>query len=488
MNLKEKLEVVKCLERMHVDVIEAGFPVASQGDFEAVSAIASAVTECRVCALSRCVTSDIDATWKALKNASSPRIHLFLATSPIHMQYKLQMTPAEVLERAKKMVAYARKHFGDVEFSCEDATRSDREFLLSVVQGAIDSGASVIDLPDTVGYATPWEVEEMFRYVLGNVRGASDVTFAAHCHNDLGLATANTLAAIHSGATQVECTINGLGERAGNTSLEEVVMSLLTRKDLHQVDCRVDSTMIYRASQTVYNIIGQKPPMTKPIVGRNAFVHEAGVHQHGMLANASTYQIMTPESVGIRDNGLVLGKHSGRHAFEEYLKELGYRLTPELVQLCFEQFKALCDRKKVVNDADLRAIVTHNKVTEVTAPLEGGYELVRFVVYTSNFTSATSTVCLKKGKEKMEQVALGDGPIDAAFKAIDNIVKPKEHTFDIYTINSISEGKDTLGDVMVKLRTDGHSYTGRGLSTDIIEASLLAYLSALNQLIAAEPL
>ncbi|MCQ2397602.1 MAG: 2-isopropylmalate synthase, partial [Lentisphaeria bacterium] len=293
------------------------------------------------------------------------------------------------------------------------------------------------------------------------------------------------LAGLKGGARQIECTINGLGERAGNTALEEVVMAMKTRGDYLGFESHIDTTQIYRSSQTVYNIVGQKPPMTKPIVGRNAFMHGAGIHQHGMLANQETYQIMKPESVGIRDNALVLGKHSGRHAFEEYLKELGYRLAPELVQMCFEQFKELCDRKKEVNDSDLRAIVTHNKVTQAVTSNED-FELVRFVVYTSNFTSATSTVCLKKGKEKMEAVSLGDGPVDAAFKAVDQIIKPKAHTFDIYTINSISEGKDTLGDVMVKLHSQSRSYTGRGLSTDIIEASILAYLSALNQMVSTE--
>ena len=486
MNLKEKLEVAKCLERLRVDVMEAGFPMASAGDFAAVNEIAKMVKDCQVAALARCTSNDIDAAVQALEPAVAPRIHLFLATSPIHMQYKLRMTEEQVLERAKTMVAYARKRCPDVEFSCEDASRSDMNFLVRMVQCVIDAGATTINLPDTVGYATPWETEELFRQVRKSVVCGEDVVFAVHGHNDLGMAVANSLAGVRGGARQIECTINGLGERAGNASLEEVVMALKTRHDTVPFETKIDTTLIYRASQTVYNIIGQKAPMNKPIVGRNAFIHEAGIHQHGVMANKATYEIMTPESIGIRDNALMLGKHSGRHAFEEYLTELGYRLTPELIGLCFEQFKALCDRKKEVNDADLRAIVTHNKVVE-RVDTHVGYELVRFVVYTSNFTSATSTVSLKKGREKMEEVALGDGPVDAAFKAIDQIVKPKAHTFDLYTINSISEGKDTMGDVMVKLKTENHTYTGRGLSTDIIEASLLAYLSALNQLVQTEP-
>lgn len=485
MNLKEKLEIARCLERLHVDVIEAGFPVTSPGDFESVKQIAQNVTECGVAALARCVRGDVESAWRAIEGAASPRLHLFIATSPLHILYKLQMSPKKVLETAKRMVALAKTFCNDVEFSCEDATRSEREFLCQVVQGALDAGATTINLPDTVGYSTPWEIEELVRYVMANTRYGSDVVFSVHCHDDLGMATVNALAGVRGGARQIECCINGLGERAGNTALEEVVMAMNTRRDSLDMQNRVDTTQIYRSSQTVYNIVGQKPPMSKPIVGRNAFMHGAGIHQHGMLANEATYQIMTPESVGIRDNALVLGKHSGRHAFEEYLKELGYRLTPELIQSCFEQFKELCDRKKEVNDADLRAIVTHNKVTQDVTQ-QNGFELVRFVVYTSNFTSATSTVCLKRGREKMEAVSLGDGPVDAAFKAIDQIVKPKSHTFDVYTINSISEGKDTMGDVMVKLRTQSRSYTGRGLSTDIIEASLLAYLSALNQMVAAD--
>lgn len=486
MNLKEKVEVAKCLERLRVDVMEVGFPVASAGDFSAVNEVAKMVKDCQVAALARCTTEDIDAACEALKPAVAPRIHIFLPSSPIHLQYKLHMTEEQVLEHAKAMVAYARKKCPDVEYSCEDATRSDLNFLVRIVQAVIDAGATTINLPDTVGYTTPWELEELFRHVRQNVTCGDDVVFSVHCHNDLGMAVANSLSGVRGGARQIECTINGLGERAGNASLEEVVMALKTRHDLLPFETRLDTTLIYRASQTVYNIIGQKAPMNKPIVGKNAFLHGAGVHQHGILANKATYEIMSPESIGIRGNSLVLGKHSGRHAFEEYLRELGYRLTPELIGLCFEQFKALCDRKKEVNDADLRAIVTHNKVAE-GVDVSVGYELVRFVVYTSNFTSATSTVCLKKGREKMEEVALGDGPVDAAFKAIDAIVKPKAHTFDVYTINSISEGKDTLGDVMVKLKTATHSYTGRGLSTDIIEASLLAYLSALNQLVTLEP-
>ena len=483
MNLREKIEVAKCLDRLKVDVIEAGFPISSPGDFEAVRTIAQSVKDCTVASLARCTPQDIDAAWQAVREAAHPRLHIFLATSPIHMQYKLKMTPDEVVERADAMTRYARKHCPDLEFSCEDATRSDPDFLVRVIRAAIAAGATVINIPDTVGYTTPAEMRALVEHVIRNTRDAGEVEYSVHCHNDLGLATANALAGVLAGARQIECTINGIGERAGNTSLEEAVMAIRTRPDLYHAATRVDTTMIYRASQTIYNIIGQTAPLNKPIVGRNAFVHESGIHQHGVLANKATYEILTPESVGIHEETIILGKHSGRHAFATRLQEMGYRVTPEELDATFREFKELCDKKKSVTDADIRAIFTHHRVTPLGS--DDDWKLDFFSVHTCNFTTATATVSLKHGDQKSVTACLGDGPIDAAFQAIDTLIHPPKHSFDVFTINSISEGKDTLGDVMIKLRTGDQTFTGRGLSTDIIEASIFAYLGALNKLLGA---
>ena len=484
MNLREKIEVARCLEKMHVDIIEAGFAIASPGDFESVKTIAETIKGCTIASLARSSVKDIDTAWEAVKGAASPRIHVFIATSPLHMEYKLKKTPEQVLEQAGEMVSYAKKYCSDIEFSAEDATRSDPEFLKKVVERVIACGATTINIPDTVGYTTPEEMHALIADIKGNVKGAEDVIFSVHCHNDLGMATANALAGVLGGARQVECTINGLGERAGNTSLEEIVMAIKTRQDLTDLCTGIDTTQIHRASQTVYNIIGQTAPLNKPIVGKNAFAHESGIHQHGVLANKKTYEIMTPESVGIKANNMVLGKHSGRHAVGQRLEELGFTLSKEELARCFDEFKVVCDKKKNITDADLEAIVTHN--TNIVFEEEAGYKLDWFQMSTSNFTTATCTVSLEKDGEKMEDVALGDGPIDAAYNAIDEIIRPSEHSFDIFNIHSISEGKDTLGDVTVKVNAYDMTFTGRGLSTDIMEASINAYLKALNRMISYE--
>ncbi len=480
MNLREKIEVAKCLEKLKVDVIEAGFAISSPGDFESVSTIASTVKDCSVASLARANVLDIDTAWDAVKHAADPRIHLFIATSPLHMEYKLRMTEAEVLEAAATMTAHAKKYCSNIEFSAEDATRSDWDFLVKVVDAAIRAGATTVNIPDTVGYTTPAEMGALIQYLREKVPDSDKAIFSVHCHNDLGLATANSLAGVLGGARQIECTVNGLGERSGNTALEEVIMAMHTRPGVYPFTARIDTTQISRTSRTVYNIIGQNAPLNKPIVGRNAFAHEAGIHQHGVLANKQTYEILTPESVGVQTNNIVLGKHSGKHAVEDRLKALGYTLSKEDLLACFEEFKLLCDKKKTVTDADLEAIAEHRAVVDDAA--EKGYKLDWFAVHTSNFTTSTCTVCLEKNGEKFEEVALGDGPIDAAFKAIDKITKPAEHTFDIYNIHSISEGKDTLGDVTVKITAGHRTYTGKGLSTDIIDASITAYIKAINKL------
>lgn len=479
MNLQEKLEVAQCLERLKVDVIEAGFAIASPGDFESVQAIAGAIKDCTVASLARATRGDIDTAWEAVRHAADPRIHLFLATSPLHMEYKLKMTPEEVLARTAEMTAYAKRYTSNVEFSAEDATRSDPEFLAKIVRAAIRAGATVVNIPDTVGYTTPAEMQALIAYLLEQVEEAGNVELSVHCHNDLGMAVANSLAGVLGGAAQIECTINGLGERAGNTSLEEVVMAIRTRPDVYEAQTRIDSTQIYRSSKAVYDIIGQAAPLNKPIVGKNAFLHESGIHQHGVLANKKTYEILTPESVGIRVNNIVLGKHSGKHAFESQLRQMGYDLTPEELLRCFEEFKVLCDKKKVITDADLEALVSHNARAQTH---EDGYKLDWFAVHTSNFTTATATISLKRGEERFEEVCLGDGPIDAACLAIDKIIRPVPHSFEILNIKSISEGKDMLGDVNIRLQAHGRSFGGHGLSTDIMEASILAYLEAANRL------
>ena len=481
MNLKEKLEVARCLERLKVDVIEAGFAISSPGDFESVSEIARAVKDCTVASLARATYKDIDCAWDAVKHAADPRIHLFIATSPLHMQYKLKMSPDDVLQQTAVMTAHAKKYVSNIEFSAEDATRSDVDFLCRVVDVAIRNGATVVNIPDTVGYTTPAEMQALIETLISRVPNADKVEFSVHCHNDLGMAAANSLAGVLGGARQIECTINGLGERAGNTSLEEVVMAMRTRPDVFAgCQTRIDSTQISRASKTVYSIIGQSAPLNKPIVGKNAFLHESGIHQHGVLANKMTYEILTPESVGISTKNIVLGKHSGKHAFEDRLSELGYKLDSEELKSCFEEFKILCDKKKDVTDEDIIAIVTHSSVADDEEA--DGYKLDWYAVQTTSMTTATSTIALKLGEEKFEAVCLGDGPVDAAFSAIDQIVKPVEHTFELYRINSVSEGKDTLGEVHVKLIAENRTFQGRGLSTDIIEASILAYISACNKL------
>ena len=485
MNLQEKLEVAKCLEKLHVDVIEAGFAISGPQDFKSVQEISKVVKDAQVASLSRALEKDIDVAWDAVKDAVAPRIHTFIATSPLHMQYKLRMEPEKVLEQAGAMVAYAKKYCPNVEFSAEDATRSDLDFLVRITEIAIANGATVINLPDTVGYTTPPEMEYLISYVMEHAKGAEKAEFSVHCHNDLGMAVANSLAGVKGGARQIECTINGLGERAGNTSMEEAVMAIRTRADMYDVETGIDTTQIYNASRTVYQIIGQTAPLNKPIVGKNAFAHESGIHQHGVLANKKTYEIMTPEIVGVRTNNIVLGKHSGRHAFKKRTDDLGYHLTDEEVNRCFGEFQLVADKKKTVTDADLEAIISHHVSVE-DIPGAEGYKLDWFSVHTSNFTTATCTIHLKKGEEEFEEVKLGDGPIDAAFNAIDAIIQPKEHVFNNYSISSTSEGQDTLGAVTVKLERDGRTFTGRGLSTDVIEASILAYLKALNRLMEEE--
>lgn len=478
MNLSEKTEVARRLELLKADVIEAGFAASSPGDFASVKAVAEKIKDCTIASLARCSFNDIDAAYQALHNAASPRIHVFIATSPIHMRYKLKMTEDQVLEQTAQMVAYAKKYCSDIEFSAEDATRSDFDFLARVVRAAIAAGATVVNIPDTVGYTTPPEMRALIERLIIEVPECAGTELSVHCHNDLGMATANSLAGVLGGARQIECTINGLGERAGNAPLEEIVMAIKTRPDMYPVQTAVDTAQIYRASKIVYDIIGRSAPINKPIVGANAFAHEAGIHQHGVLANSSTYEIMRPETIGIPSNKIVLGKHSGKHAFEQKLVNMGFALPSEEVQRCFQAFKVLCDKKKETTDRDIEALVW-NKAPEVN---RDGYVLKQFSVSTASEKAATAVVSLEKNGILTQDVAIGNGPVDAAYKAVDKIISPPAFIFENYTIQSVSEGKDSLGEVITTLRCGDRTFSAKGLSTDIIEASILSYVNTLNKL------
>lgn len=477
MNLQEKLDAARQLQRLGVDIIEAGFAASSKGDFDAIAAIAKNVKGVVICSLARCLRSDIDAAAEALKDAEKPRIHVFIATSEIHMEHKLKMTGEQVLSAVKDCVAYAKSKCGDVQFSAEDATRSDRDFLCTVLSAAIEAGATTVNVPDTVGYSTPAEMAQLISYVKNNVKGIENVTVAAHCHNDLGLAVANSLSALSAGAGQVECTVNGMGERAGNAALEEIVMGIKVRGDVLGLYTDIDTTQIYRSSRLIYGITGDHAPKNKPVVGDNAFSHEAGIHQHGVLNDRRTYEIMKPEDVGINRDNMALGKHSGRHAFEKRLQELGYNPGKEQLDRYFEKFKELADKKKDITDKDLEAIASEH-LRDIPR-----YSLDRFAVQAGNRSTPTCVIRLIKDGVKFEDVAIGDGPVDAAYKAVDKIICPPPHELYDYAIHSISGGKDALGEVTVKLKVDGGSVTGRGLSTDIIEASIIAYINAVNRLL-----
>ena len=476
MNLAEKIEIAKQLESLGVDVIEAGFAIASPGDFEAISEVSKIIKKCAVASLARASKKDIDAAYEATKNAVHPVIHIFIATSDIHMKHKLKKTPEEVLNLAVEMVKYGKSLCKDIEFSAEDAGRTDLAFLAKIVTEVIKAGANTINLPDTVGYRTPAEIAEMITYIKNNVPNIDQAVISVHCHNDLGLGVANSIAGIEAGAGQVECTINGLGERAGNAALEEIVMVLKTRYKRLRCVTNIDTTQIYRTSKLVYNILGLIPPINKPIVGANAFAHEAGIHQHGMLADKSTYEIMTPESVGVViKSNMVLGKHSGKHAFTDRLKSMGYNLSEQEIEIAFKRFKDLCDKKKEIYESDIEAIVS-NKELEIKE-----MELLDFEVHTRSDASSICSVKLKYQDKVVEHVSLGYGPIDAAFNAINNVVYPLVFNLESYIINAVTDGVDAQGEVIAKVSIDDKMITGRGLSSNIIESSIKAYINAINK-------
>ncbi|WP_373484451.1 2-isopropylmalate synthase [Acetobacterium sp.] len=477
MNLKEKLEMAKQLERLRIDVIEAGFAIASPGDFESVQLVANEIKNATVASLARSTEKDITTAYEALKGAVNPRIHYFLATSDIHMEYKLRMSPEAVLEKAIAMAKFARNLCGEVEFSAEDASRTRPEFLYQVLEGVINQGVTIVNVPDTVGYTTPGEYFKFIEGIRNNVPNIDKATISVHVHDDLGLGVANSLAAIQAGAGQVECTVNGIGERAGNAALEEIVMALKTRYDVYQVDTNIDTTQIYRSSRLLSKLTGVRVQPNKAIVGENAFAHESGIHQHGMMANKETYEIMTPESIGLKENKMVLGKHSGKHAFVDKLTSLGYTLSDEEVLDLFNQFKVLADKKKVISDKDILALVEQKQLA-----IPEVYSLDRFVISTGNTISTAATIRLRKNGDLIEGVSLADGPISAGFKAISELVDCDLTLID-YGVTAVTDGTDAQGEAQVKISDGIHVYHGRGLSTDIIDASLKAYVDAVNQML-----
>ena len=477
MTHEEKLQVAELLDEMGVDIIEAGFPIASNGDFEAVSEIAKVVKNAVVAGLSRASPKDIDRAGEAVKHARRPRIHTFISTSPIHMKFKLQMAPEQVLEAVVRQVTQARKWTDNVEWSAEDATRTEQDFLCRCCEAAIKAGATTLNIPDTVGYATPEEYFALFTMLRERVPGADKVVWSTHCHNDLGLAVANSLAGVRAGARQIESTINGIGERAGNAALEEIVMAMEVRKDVLPYWNTVDTTRIARASKLVSAVTAFPVQYNKAIVGKNAFAHESGIHQDGMLKHTQTYEIMTPESVGMKESSLVMGKHSGRAAFRSKLKDLGYDLGANALEDAFNRFKELADRKKHVFDEDIEALVDQEIATAADR-----VKLISLTVIAGTGSKARATVTLEVDGQQTTREAAGDGPVDATFNAIKAIV-PHEARLPLYQVMAVTEGTDAQAEVMVRLEENERTVTGRGSDTDTMVASARAYLSALNKLI-----
>ena len=477
MNAKEKLEVAFGLERLGVDIIEAGFPVISKGDFESVKSVAKHIKNSRVCGLARSIKKDIDACADAVKCAKKSRIHVFLATSKIHLEYKFKKSKDEILQMAIDAVRYARQRNDDVEFSPEDASRTEREFLFRVVEEVIKAGARTVNIPDTVGYGVPEQFGQLIHDIYNRVPNIGKATISVHCHNDLGIGVANSLAAIKNGARQVECTVNGIGERAGNASMEEIVMALRTREDYYNCKTDVKTQEICRISRLVSKYSGFVVAPNKAIVGANAFRHESGIHQDGVLKEPSTYEIMKPEDVGFVETGIVLGKHSGRHAFQVRLKSLGVDLKDEALNHAFDRFKNVADKKKQVYDEDLIAIAEdESKVVPHT------WHIVSLSVVSGTNIAPQATVAIDSQGKAKEASSTGDGPVDACYKAIEKIVKVKAELLD-YSIQSVTHGKDALGEVTVKVRIKGKKYIGHGASTDILEASAKAYLNAINKMV-----
>ncbi|HEY3277323.1 MAG TPA: 2-isopropylmalate synthase [Syntrophorhabdaceae bacterium] len=476
MNTPEKLRVARQLEILGVDIIEAGFPIASEGDFEAVKLIAETIKNCEIAGLARANNEDIDRAWEAIKNAQTPRIHTFISTSDIHLKHQFKKTKDEVLKIAVDAVKRAKSHTPNVEFSAMDATRSDWDYLCKVLAEVIEAGATTVNVPDTVGYAVPAEFGELIRYITAHVPNISRAIISVHCHNDLGLAVANSVSAIQNGARQVECTVNGIGERAGNAAVEEIAMILRTRKSLFAVDTKIVSEKIYPTSRLITSITGGSVQPNKAIVGSNAFAHESGIHQDGLLKSKLTYEIMKPESVGITKSSLILGKHSGRHAFRDRIEEMGYNFTDSEINLAFQRFKTLSDMKKNVYDEDIEMIIMDEiyKIPEK-------YKMAYLHVTCGNNTVPTATVKLEIDGALLQDVGFGDGPVDAAFKTIKKMVKTASKLLK-FSVNSITRDMDAQGEVFVKIEEKGSTVIGKGTDTDIIVASAKAYINALNKL------
>ena len=480
MTVEEKVRIARSLEKMRVDVIEAGFPIASEGDFNAVKAVAAVIKDSTICGLARALPQDIERAAEAIAAAPRKRLHTFIATSPIHMEFKLKMQPQEVMTNAIDAVKLARRLCDDVEFSCEDAGRSDVDFMCRVIEAAIDAGATTINIPDTVGYTLPFAFGELVAQLIERIPNSDRAVFSAHCHNDLGLATANSLAALEAGARQVECTINGLGERAGNTALEEVVMAIKTRSDAMQLRVNIDCAQIVPASRLIAQITGFPVQPNKAIVGANAFAHESGIHQDGIIKYRQTYEIMRAEDVGWSTNRLVLGKHSGRNAFNQRLEALGYELTKQELTELFVAFKKLADRKHVIYDADLHALMGAGQTVE-------GFVLTSLEVSIRPKQKVHARVALRKNDQEFTSESMGNGPVDAVFDAIQQITETRA-SLALYSVNAITEGTDALGEVMVRLKENGRIVNGAGSDLDIIKASAKAYVHAINLLASAEKL
>ena len=476
MTHEEKLEVAELLDEMGVDIIEAGFPIASDGDFEAVHEIAKRTKKAVVCGLSRAGFKDIDRCAEAIKPAERKRIHTFISTSPVHMKWKLQMTPEQVLDLVVAQVTRARNHTDDVEWSAEDATRTEHDYLCRCIEAAIKAGATTINLPDTVGYTVPEEYHDMFKMVMERVPNSDKARFSVHCHNDLGMAVANSLAGVRAGARQIEVAVNGIGERAGNTALEEVVMAMNVRSDVMPYRTGIDTTMLMRASKLVSAVTSFPVQYNKAIVGRNAFAHESGIHQDGMLKNNQTYEIMMPESVGVKQTSLVMGKHSGRHAFVHKLEELGYKLASNQLEDAFVRFKTLADRKKHVYDEDIEALVD-----EEIATAQDRIKLVSLSVIAGTRGPQRATMKLDIDGKTMIEECEGNGPVDAVFNCIKAIV-PHEVVLELYQVHAVTAGTDAQAEVSVRLSENGRSVTSKGADPDTLVASAKAYLGALNKL------
>ena len=476
MSLEEKIQIAEIFDEMGVDIIEAGFPIASNGDFESVKEVSRIVKNVQVCGLSRAGQKDIDRASEALKYAKNPRIHTFISTSPVHMQYKLQMNEQEVLDAINFSVSRARNLVEDVQWSAEDATRTDRDFLFKCVDMAISSGATTINIPDTVGYTTPDEYYEIIDSLIKNIPDSDKVIFSTHCHNDLGLAVANSLSGVRAGARQIECTMNGIGERAGNAALEEIVMSMKVRNDILDYDSGVETKLFTRASKLVSSVTSFPVQFNKAIVGKNAFAHESGIHQDGMLKNNETYEIMTPESIGLNESTLVMGKHSGRHAFKEKAKELGYVLADNQLNDAFYRFKDLADKKKEVFDDDIVALIDD----EFSKGLDV-IKLVSLSIYAGTEGPQFADLSLEIDGEVKQNKSEGDGPVDALFNSIRTLI-PHTASLQLYQVHAVTEGTDAQAEVSVRLHESGKTVIGRGADTDTLVASARAYISALNRL------